>query len=136
MNIFTVSFPDVFAYQHGQAVEVWLQTVFSGDHQGQLDRCVVQVDMLRRVLLGKGVTFQGRPGSKHLATSLCCPNLFAYRRAGMPGLMQGLLCWRDIIAVTYAALSMALCPSGMVLAMNWLLSRVGGLGAGSIHAYE
>jgi hypothetical protein len=29
-------FPDVFTYQHGQTVEAWLQTVFNGDHQGQL----------------------------------------------------------------------------------------------------
>jgi hypothetical protein len=34
-------------------VEAWLQTGFSGDDQGQLARCVLQMDKLRRVLLRK-----------------------------------------------------------------------------------
>jgi hypothetical protein len=38
-------------------VEAWLQTGFSGDDQGQLARCVLQMDKLRRVLLGKGITY-------------------------------------------------------------------------------
>jgi hypothetical protein len=39
-GIFRDQFPDVFTYQHGQTVEAWLQTVFNGDHQGQLAHCV------------------------------------------------------------------------------------------------
>jgi hypothetical protein len=35
-----------------------------------------------------------------------------------------------IVTVACAALPIALCVSGMVLALYWLLSRVGGLGAG------
>jgi hypothetical protein len=59
-------FPDVFAFRHGQTVEAWLQTVFSGDHQGQLAHCVFQSDMLRRVLLGKGITNGGTPRQQPL----------------------------------------------------------------------
>jgi hypothetical protein len=36
----------------------------------------------------------------------------------------------DILAVACAALSIALCLSGVVLALYWLLSRAGGLVAG------
>jgi hypothetical protein len=49
------------ATKSGDTVEEWLQGVFAGDHQGQLARCVFEMDMLRRFLLGKGNTFGGTP---------------------------------------------------------------------------
>jgi hypothetical protein len=49
-------FPNVFAFQRKPTVEAWLQTVFRGNHQGQLACCVFQTYLLRRILQGKGIT--------------------------------------------------------------------------------
>jgi hypothetical protein len=107
--------------------------MFSGDHQGQLAPCVFQMDMLRRVLLGKGITYGGTPrqqppGYIPLLYYPVCLQTGRNARADA-GLATSIACHSsaaglDIFAVACAALSIALCHSGVVLALYWLLSRV------------
>jgi hypothetical protein len=106
--------------------------VFNGDHQGQLAHCVFQVDMLRRVLLGKRITYGGTPRQQPLGyiPSLSYPVCLWAGRNARTDAGFAVLAGVEIVALACAALSIALCISGVVLGLYWLLSRVGGLVAG------
>jgi hypothetical protein len=84
------------------------------------------MDMLRRVLLGKGIAYGVTPRQQPLGyiPSLSYPVcLRAGRNAGADAgfaVLAGL----EIVALSCAALALALCTSGVVLALCWLLSRV------------
>jgi hypothetical protein len=125
-------FHDVFTYQHGQTVEAWLQTVFNGDHQGQLAHGVFQMDMLRRVLQGKGIAYGGTPRQQPLGylPSLSYPVCLRAGRNARADAGFAVLAGLEIVTLPCAALSIALCTSGVMLAPYCLLSRVSGLVAG------
>ena len=85
-------FADVFAYDSGFTVEEWLQEVFAGDHQGQLARCVFEMDMLRRFLWVRAL-LGVHLGSSQSATFLQCNTLVACRREQVCALAPGLPCY-------------------------------------------
>jgi hypothetical protein len=122
-------FAAVFVYQPGATVELWLQGVFGGDHQGQLACCVYEMDMLRRFLLGRGVTFGGTPRQQPpgYAPSLPyhgCLRVGGGTRAGAGSAVLQLL---DAVPLLLAALLAAFAFIGIVLTLSWFISRVDGL---------
>jgi hypothetical protein len=99
---------------------VWCRPPWSPEGpEGQLARCVFEMDLLRRVLLSKCSTFGGAPGQQQpgciplLTYPVCLRRAVRHCRvnAGFAAL-AGL----DIVAVACAALSIALCLNGVVLA--------------------
>jgi hypothetical protein len=119
-------FANVFAYESGATVEEWLQGVFDGDHQGQLARCVFEMDMLRRFLLGKGSTFGGTPRQQPHAyiPSLHYPDCLRVGAGMSPRARSALLWCTDVVVVLCAALAIAICFTSAVWALSWLGSRV------------
>jgi hypothetical protein len=119
-------FANVFAYESGATVEEWLQGVFDGDHQGQLARCVFEMDMLRRFLLGKGSTFGGTPRQQPHAyiPSLHYPDCLRVGAGMSPRARSALLWCTDVVVVLCAALAIAICFTSAVWALSWLGPRV------------
>lgn len=121
-------FAEVFAYQPGVSVEEWLQDVFGGNHQSRLAQSVFEMDMLRRFLLGKGTTFgtpkQQPPGYIPSMLYPVCLRAGGHLRSGLGCTLRQ---HSDAIVVCCAALLIALCFSGVALAVSWFLSHVCGL---------
>jgi hypothetical protein len=119
-------FAEVFAYQPGDTVEEWLQGVFGGDRQGQLARCVFEMDMLRRFLLGKGITFGGTPRQQPPGYIPSMPYPVCLRVGGgtRTGARSALLRRLDMVAVFSAALLLAMSFTSVVVALSWFMSRV------------
>lgn len=118
-----------FAYSLDATAADWLCSIFAGEHQRQLARCVLEMDVYRRYLLGKSIICGLRPRQQPLQYVNVMQYPACLRLDGVVPTRGMALrnTLRDCLVLVLAAASVALSVVGFAAAVHgavWLLQGV------------